>query len=269
MKVVSALRAIAYAQAMSAASPSSPAPRPEDHSDAPPSSSSFQRLDGQAVRLSAATLEHRIASRFPDRTLWEVCREVVGIVDEINAGTGISRRRVRLARLLSRLGVVVILLFLGAAIVLAARDLADERDLLGPLDMLPLLETIINDLVFGGIAVFFLLRIPERMERARVLRILHRLRSLAHVIDMHQLTKVPERLERDAREDGGLDLDRTELTRYLDFCTEMLSLVGKSAALFAEHTTDGDVLDAVEGIEALTSDMARKGWQKIGIIQQG
>ncbi len=269
MKVVSALRAIAYAQAMSAASPSSPAPRPEDHSDAPPSSSSFQRLDGQAVRRSAATLEHRIASRFPDRTLWEVCREVVGIVDEINAGTGISRRRVRLARLLSRLGVVVILLFLGAAIVLAARDLADERDLLGPLDMLPLLETIINDLVFGGIAVFFLLRIPERMERARVLRILHRLRSLAHVIDMHQLTKVPERLERDAREDGGLDLDRTELTRYLDFCTEMLSLVGKSAALFAEHTTDGDVLDAVEGIEALTSDMARKVWQKIGIIQQG
>jgi hypothetical protein len=134
--------------------------------------------------------------------------------------------------------------------------------------MLPLLETIINDLVFGGIAVFFLLRIPERMERARVLRILHRLRSLAHVIDMHQLTKVPERLERDSREDGGLDLDRAELNRYLDFCTEMLSLVGKSAALFAEHTTDGDVLDAVEGIETLTSDMARKVWQKIGIIQQ-
>ena len=70
------------------------------------------------------------------------------------------------------------------------------------------------------------------------------------------------------KQDGGLDLDRTELTRYLDFCTEMLSLVGKSAALFAEHTTDGDVLDAVEGIEALTSDMARKVWQKIGIIQQ-
>ncbi len=101
-----------------------------------------------------------------------------------------------------------------------------------------------------------------------MLRILHRLRSLAHVIDMHQLTKVPERLERGSRADGGLDLDRTELTRYLDFCTEMLSLVGKSAALFAEHTTDGDVLDAVEGIEALTSDMARKVWQKIGIIQQ-
>ena len=245
-----------------------PAQRPEDHSDAPPSSSRFQRLDGQAVRRSAAALEHRIMTRFPDRTLWEVCREVVGLVDEINAGTGISRRRVRLARLLSRLAMLAVTLFLGGAVALAAVDLFAERDVLGPLDVLPLLETIINDLVFGGIAVFFLLRIPERMERARVLRILHRLRSLAHVIDMHQLTKVPERLERGSREDGGLDLDRAELTRYLDFCTEMLSLVGKSAALFAEHTTDGDVLDAVEGIEALTSDMARKVWQKIGIIQQ-
>ncbi|MGP5412569.1 hypothetical protein [Brachybacterium paraconglomeratum] len=245
-----------------------PVQRPEDHSDEPPSSSRFQRLDGQAVRRSAAALEHRIMTRFPDRTLWEVCREVVGLVDEINAGTGISRRRVRLARLLSRLAMLAVTLFLGGAVALAAVDLFAERDVLGPLDVLPLLETIINDLVFGGIAVFFLLRIPERMERARVLRILHRLRSLAHVIDMHQLTKVPERLERGSRADGGLDLDRTELTRYLDFCTEMLSLVGKSAALFAEHTTDGDVLDAVEGIEALTSDMARKVWQKIGIIQQ-
>jgi hypothetical protein len=213
-------------------------------------------------------LQHRISTRFPDRTLWEVCREVVGIVDEINAGTGISRRRVSLARLLSRLAIVLVVVFLGGAVALAAGEVLDARGALGPLDMLPLLETIINDLVFGGIAVFFLLRIPERMERARVLRILHRLRSLAHVIDMHQLTKVPERLERDSREDGGLDLDRAELNRYLDFCTEMLSLVGKSAALFAEHTTDGDVLDAVEGIETLTSDMARKVWQKIGIIQQ-
>jgi len=255
---------------MSAPTPDSApsGPRPEDHSDEPPSSSRFQRLDGDAVRRSATTLEHRIASRFPDRTLWEVCREVVALVDEVNAGTGISRRRVRLARGLSRLAVLAVALFLGGAVALAVAEIASSPEQTGPLDLLPLLETIINDLVFGGIAVFFLLRIPERMERARVLRILHRLRSLAHVIDMHQLTKVPERLERGSREDGGLDLDRAQLTRYLDYCTEMLSLVGKSAALFAEHTTDGDVLDAVEGIETLTSDMARKVWQKISIIQQ-
>ncbi|UEJ83547.1 hypothetical protein Bra3105_04330 [Brachybacterium halotolerans subsp. kimchii] len=245
-----------------------PIPRPDDHTDAPPDSSRFQRLDGAAVRRSAQSLQQRINSRFPDRTLWEVCGEVVGIVDEINAGSGISRRRVRAARVLSRLGMLLIAISLGGAVALAIAQVVSSPGAVGPLDLLPLIETIINDLVFGGIAVFFLFSLPERMERARVLRILHRLRSLAHVIDMHQLTKVPERLERATREEGGMDLDRADLTRYLDFSTEMLSLVGKSAALFAEDTTDGDVLDAVQGIEALTSDMARKVWQKIGIIQQ-
>ena len=220
------------------------------------------------MRRSALELQSRISSRFPDRSLWEVCGEVVALVDEVNAGSGISRRRVRLARLLSRVGMVAVVLFLGGAVALAAAELASSPDAVGPVDLLPLIETIINDLVFGGIAVFFLFTVPERMERARVLRILHRLRSLAHVIDMHQLTKVPERLERSSPEDGGLGMTRAELTRYLDNCTEMLSLVGKSAALFAEDTTDGDVLDAVEGIETLTSDMARKVWQKIAIIQQ-
>ncbi|MFE5776644.1 hypothetical protein [Brachybacterium sp. NPDC056505] len=246
----------------------SPAQRPDDHSDAPPRSSRFQRLDGAAVRRSADGLQNRIATRFPDRTLWEVCGEVVGIVDEINGGSGISLRRVRAARLLSRLGMILVAIFLGGAVALAAAEVVTSGEAVGPLDLLPLIETIINDLVFGGIAVFFLYSVPERMERARVLRILHRLRSLAHVIDMHQLTKVPERLERGSRQQGGMDLDRADLTRYLDYCTEMLSLVGKSAALFAEDTSDGEVLDAVEGIETLTSDMARKVWQKIGIIQQ-
>ncbi|PWH07077.1 hypothetical protein DEO23_08220 [Brachybacterium endophyticum] len=246
----------------------SPLQRPDDHTDAPPDSSRFQRLDGAAVRRSAQSLQQRISSRFPDRTLWEVCGEVVGIVDEINTGSGISRRRVRAARVLSRLGMLLVAIFLGGAVALAVIQVATSPGAVGPLDLLPLIETIVNDLVFGGIAVFFLYSVPERMERARVLRILHRLRSLAHVIDMHQLTKVPERLERGSREQGGMDLDRADLTRYLDFCTEMLSLVGKSGALFAEDTTDGDVLDAVQGIEALTSDMARKVWQKIGIIQQ-
>src|SRR3954464_13157159 len=40
----------------------------------------------------------------------------------------------------------------------------------------------------------FLWAFPERLERRTLLRMLHRLRSLAHVIDMHQLSKDPEQL---------------------------------------------------------------------------
>ncbi|MDO4919150.1 hypothetical protein [Kocuria sp.] len=268
-----------------------PAPmRPDDHDDGPPAGSRYQHLDGAAVRGSAATLQRRIYARFPRRSLWEVGGELIALVDEVTEGGGISRRRIRSARLLTRVGVLAVLLVFGTAIALAAASIWSDPEALGPVDWLPLLETVVNDLVFAGIAIFFLLAVPQRMERARVLRVLHRLRSLAHVIDMHQLVKVPERLpdvpgasERtegapsssgaaDAQtgtgRGGDLDMTRAEMTQYLDYCTEMLSLVGKTAALFAEDTTDGDVLDAVEGIETLTSDMARKVWQKIAIIQE-
>ena len=40
----------------------------------------------------------------------------------------------------------------------------------------------------------FLWAFPERLERRTLLRLLHRLRSLAHVIDMHQLSKDPEQV---------------------------------------------------------------------------
>ena len=101
------------------------------------------------MRRSAEVLQRRIVSRFPDRGLWEVCGEVVALVDEVNAGSGISRRRVRLARLLSRIAMLVVVAFLGGAVTLAAIDVAETPGALAPVDLLPLIETIINDLVFG------------------------------------------------------------------------------------------------------------------------
>ena len=64
-------------------------------------------------------------------------------------------------------------------------------------DWLPLIESAINDLVFAAIAVFFLHAFPNRLQRGQLLALLHRLRSLAHIVDMHQLTKDPERLRDD------------------------------------------------------------------------
>ena len=53
-------------------------------------------------------------------------------------------------------------------------------------------ETAISDLVYASIAIFFLWALPERLQRSKLLNLLHQLRSTAHVIDMHQLTKDPE-----------------------------------------------------------------------------
>ena len=108
--------------------------RPDDHDDGPPPESRYQHLDDQAVRASAAALQRRIYSRFPQRSLWEVCGELIALVDEVTEGGGISRRRVRTARALSRLGVLVVLLVFGTAITLAALSIWADPDALGPVD---------------------------------------------------------------------------------------------------------------------------------------
>ena len=40
-------------------------------------------------------------------------------------------------------------------------------------------------------------------------------------------------------------MTRDEVERYLDYCSEMLSLVGKTAALCAEESRDSVVLETV------------------------
>ena len=59
-----------------------------------------------------------------------------------------------------------------------------------------------------------------------------------------------------------------ELTRYLDYCAETLSLSGKVAALYAQSSRDPVVIAAVNDIESLTSNMSAKIWQKILIVRQ-
>ena len=57
-----------------------------------------------------------------------------------------------------------------------------------------------------------------------------------------------------------------QLSRYLDYCSELLALTSKLAALHAQHLQDPVVLDAVNDIESQTADLSRKIWQKLTIL---
>ena len=162
------------------------------------------------------------------------------------------------------------LVALGMALVLvvAARD-ADLSGSVRSVDWVALVESTIQTLVFGGLTLLFLNALPDRLERRHLLRRLHRLRSLAHVIDMHQLTKDPERLRSDFEPTDAtvaVDLTRAEMQHYLGYCSELLALVGKVAALCAEDSQVGLILETVSDIENLTNGMSRKIWQKISLL---
>ncbi len=96
------------------------------------------------------------------------------------------------------------------------------------------------------------------------------LRSIAHIIDMHQLTKDPQHVMggiQDTPSSPKRALDRIGLSRYFDYCSEMLSLTGKIAALYVEKFDDPVVLAAVNEVESLTTGLSRKIWQKLMILE--
>jgi hypothetical protein len=61
-------------------------------------------------------------------------------------------------------------------------------------------------------------------------------------------------------------LTSVELARYLDYCSELLALVSKLAALHAQHLRDPVVLNAVNDVEELAAGLSQKIWQKIIVL---
>ena len=230
--------------------------------------SALERLEAEPVLETVRRLEGRIAARFPERGLRRVAAELVDLTADVGRDAAGIQGRVRTVRMGSRIGAAIVLVATVVAVVLAANTAVDEGAGDG-LDWLFLVESSINDLAYAAIALYFLYSVPERVQRGHTLELLHRLRSLAHIVDMHQLTKDPERLnptfqQTAASPDPGLD--RAQMEHYLDYCSELLSLVGKTAALCAEESRDSIVLETVSRIEELTTGMSRKIWQKISVL---
>ena len=159
--------------------------------------------------------------------------------------------------------------FVALGFSLSLVELEESRISLG--DLIVLFEATIRDVIIIGVAVFFLLTIETRIKRARALRALNELRSIAHVIDMHQLTKDPNailnRTPIITPSSPSRDMTPFELNRYLDYCSELLSLTGKIAALYIQGFRDSVTLSAVNDIENLTNDLNRQIWQKLIILQ--
>jgi hypothetical protein len=136
-------------------------------------------------------------------------------------------------------------------------------------DMLQALESAAQDLIFFSVALYFLFTLESRLKRRVALRELHRLRSVVHIVDMHQLTKDPEHLlsaHPRTPSSPKQRLTRFELARYLDYCTELLSLSSKLAAVHVQHLNDAVVLNAVNDVETLAANLSSKIWQKIVIL---
>lgn len=226
---------------------------------------SYLTLDAAEIVRTIERLGRRIEERFPSSGLGQVCDQLLA-----TARLG-SERAAAIARPIRslRIATAALAIMLVVGIILVVTTL---RPRMGEFELgqfLQALEASLNAPVLIGAAIFFLVTFETRIKRRRAIRALHELRAIAHIIDMHQLTKDPERATGQASTTASSPhrpLSKTDLGRYLDYCSEMLSLTGKVAALYVQGFDDGVALQAVNEIEDLTTGLSRKIWQKMMIL---
>ena len=228
--------------------------------------SRFLLLDPDQIVSVIERLDRRISERFPSAGLRRVSSDLLAIAHRTRQQLIEVGRPIIPLRLVSYTLVGVIVAGLCATVF----TLDASIRALKLTEFIQVLEAGINDIVLIGAGIYILFSFERRIKRQRALRYLDQLRSVAHIIDMHQLTKDPERirgsLPRTLSSPERSDLTPYELGRYLDYCTELLSLVNKLAALYAQGYDDGVVLGSVNEVETLTNALSRQIWQKLMIL---
>jgi fumarate reductase subunit D len=227
----------------------------------------YRTLDPKLIIDTAERLESRIADRFPEAGLRGVAAELVSLSRDLAQAAKTLEEPIWWLRALIAVAFiagVLVFLFVGTILPLDRISGADDA-----VQSVQGIEASINTIILAVLGFLALIRTEERIKRKRVFRELHGLRSLIHVIDMHQLTKDPATLSANFKPTSHSPARITnaaDLARYLDYCSEMLSITGKIAALFAQSINDDVVIDGVNDIENLSSNLSRKIWQKITLI---
>lgn len=233
--------------------------------DASPGPAGFRLLDAARILETLGRLRDRIFERFPESGLGGLAGELVTL----------SGETVRLIEYLRRphwpirLCVSALIVVMVVVLVATVASLHLGAGIEGLAELVQAADAAISLMVFLGAAIFFLVTLETRLKRRRALATLHQLRSLAHVVDMHQLTKDPERLTQslpDTPSSPVRPLGPVELGRYLDYCSELLAVISKLAALHVQHFNDPVTLAAVNDVESLTTGLSNKIWQKITLL---
>ena len=252
-------------------------PTPTGTQSAPTSAIGESRFELEPDRIirTAVRLRKRIDARFPERGIGRLVRQLENLAERTMGRLDEVRRPL----LGVRVGIIALIAALTTLVVRILVSWQLPAGIATLVDLAEVMDAATNEILLVGAGLFFLVTIETRVKRKRALSALRELRALAHIIDMHQLTKDPTRAARtrwtaDAghggpnppEEKGPRQMSVEELESYLDYCSEMLSIVSKLAALYAQNLDDAVVLSAVDEVEGLAYGLSSKIWQKIIIL---
>ena len=225
----------------------------------------YRLLESQHIVETVQLLQTRVQERFPSAGLSKLVAELLCVAQETVPRTDWIQKPhlpLRCAAAILSLAIVALL----ARMLMSIRQYQFDDFT----NFIQALDASISSVVFIGAAILFLISCETRIKRKRALQAIHELRAMAHIVDMHQLTKDPESYCSGAPRTASSPkraMTPFELNRYLDYCSEALALISKIAALYVQSFQDPVLLDAVDDVEDLTAGFSRKIWQKITILE--
>ncbi|MCB0610398.1 MAG: hypothetical protein H6562_08370 [Lewinellaceae bacterium] len=232
-----------------------------------PPDSNFSQLDPDKILVTGEKLAESIRDSFPHSGLLRVCGEFNRAAQSARIMAEKLSHPVWILRILTWIASALII---GLSVWVISELIGRTQSLSEGLnEMVQTVEAATNELILLGLLLLFLIQMEERIKRRFALQELHRLRTFAHVVDMHQLTKDPTELLGNGKTAARLpdkQMNRHELHQYLNYCSQLLSINSKIAALFAQNMNDPVVLEAVNDLENLDQGLAAKIWQKIMIL---
>ena len=227
----------------------------------------YRQIDFEKVSKTLKRLQKRIEERFGGYGLSNVCSELILVASE----TEENLKRISTPNYWLRGGVGLVILVSLLLIIYTASAVELEVAEFSFAEYVQVAEAVINDLVIIGVSFIFLISLESRVKRHKIVKALNELRAIAHVVDMHQLTKDPTEIGEMMQPTASSPerkMDQYLVKRYLDYSSELLSLIGKIAAIYGQKYPESQVVASVNEIETLCSGISRKIWQKIMILEQ-
>jgi hypothetical protein len=227
----------------------------------------YRTLEADRIVETADLLAARVGERFPGSGLSKVAAEVATLARQAQERCAEIRRPHRSLRVL--IGILLLSGVAALSVVVANVQWTGEawqvQNFLGGVN------DLLGSIVFFGAAIVFLVTLETRWKREKAVAAVGELRAVAHIIDMHQLTKDPEPILRTGpptAHSPKRTMTPFELSRYFDYCSELLALLSKVATLYVQAFPDAGALDAVDDLEDLCAGLSRKIWQKIMVLDR-
>jgi len=220
----------------------------------------YKELNIEKIIEAINLLALRIKDRFPDANLLIVCNEL----KELASKSKINIYQLNKPYIFIRISFYLLIIIAIASILYTFSLLKIETSIFTFQNFITVSEAFLNEIAMIGVSVYFLYKFEDMIKQKKILTALQELRTIAHIIDMHQLTKDPTNvLVERTKHSPKRELTKDQLSRYLDYCSEMLSLTSKVAAIYGFNNRDEMVLNTINNIEMLSSSLSSKMWQKI------